>query len=123
MNEKLSRTVNLVILGLVGTAVVLPLLPQGEEMRRNVYRSKEDCLSDYSEPECEPTKEGSSGGHSSTSWYRGPSYRADRSGNPNDAGPGRYQNSYGVRNPGVLNSESSFRGGFGNISRRFGISG
>jgi hypothetical protein len=122
VNEKLSRTVNLVILGLLGTAVALPLLPQGEEMRRNVYRTKEDCLSDYSEPECEPTREGS-GGHGSGSWYRGPTYRSDRTGNPNDAGPGRYQNTYGARNPSALSSESSFRGGFGNISRRFGIGG
>jgi hypothetical protein len=120
VSDKSSRIVNLVILGVFGTAIALPLLPQGEEMRRNVYRSKDDCLSDYSEPECEPTNQGNSSGGSSY-WYRGPQYRADPTGNPGDPGPGRYNGANSLRSPGIANTETSYRGGFGNISRRFGI--
>ena len=119
MSEKSSNTIKLVILGLFGAYIALPYLPQGEEMRRNTYRSRDDCLADYSEDQCETTFNGNGG-----SWgYRGPTYRADGRGHPEDPGPGRYNRETGRSNPAVIHTESSFRGGFGNMARRFGAGG
>lgn len=122
MSEKSSNTINLVILGLLGAYIALPLLPQGDEYRRNTYRSRDECVADYSETDCEPTESGGSsgGGSGGGGRYRGPSYRADPSGHPEDPGPGHYKKTYGGTNPAVSGVESSFRGGFGNLARKFG---
>jgi len=55
VSGKSSSTINLVILGLFGAYVALPFLPQGDEVRRNTYRSREECVADYSDAECETT--------------------------------------------------------------------
>jgi uncharacterized protein YgiB involved in biofilm formation len=56
----------------------------GEEVRRNAYRSKADCVADYSEAQCEPQQaSGGSGspdvggGSSGLAWI-GPAYLAGR---------------------------------------------
>src|SRR5512139_1708605 len=119
MSEKSSDAIMLVLLGLIGASMALPYLPQGEEVRRNTYRSRNDCVADYSEAECETTPASGDG-----SWgYHGPTYRKDSQGHPEDPGPGRYSKEFSKPNPAVIHTESSFRGGFGNISRRFGSGG
>lgn len=120
MSDKSSSTINLVILGLVGAYVALPLLPQGDEMRRNTYRSREECVADYSETQCESWSSGGGGG---SAGYRGPNYYADGRGHPDDPGPGRYRRDNGRNNPAVSHTETSFRGGFGNLARKLGGGG
>jgi len=120
VSDKSSNTINLVILGLFGAYVALPFLPQGDEVRRNTYRSREECVADYSETQCESS---SSGGGSGSWGYRGPSYYADGRGHTDDPGPGRYSRENGRPNPAVIHTETSFRGGFGNLARRLGSGG
>jgi hypothetical protein len=102
-----SLLVNLTALGVAG-AVAVPYLPQGNELRRNVYADRESCVRDYSPDQCEPPSSSSAVGHGS---WRGPGYYSDRS-LPEakaDPGAGRIGLSGGT--------ETSVRGGFGRIGQ------
>ena len=86
--QRKTKKIVLTVMGAAAVGVVgLSLLGGGsdsgesEEMRRNTYASKEDCVADYSEAQCEPqqasgTTAGSSG-MSSLAWI-GPAYLAGR---------------------------------------------
>ena len=62
----------------------------GEDVQRNSYLSRAECIADYSEAQCNPdTPIGSSYGGTR---YYGPWYRSSYSGarSADDPGPGRY---------------------------------
>jgi hypothetical protein len=109
--KRRSNIVGLTVLGLFGTIFIADkVIPQGTEMRRNVYTNRADCERDYSTDQCQ---QNSSGGGSSTGsgGYHGPYYRANTyNAPPGDPGPGR---------SGVFHAsyETSYRGGFGAFGR------
>jgi uncharacterized protein YgiB involved in biofilm formation len=102
--RKSSTRVTLVLIGLAGLAGC------GNDDRRDVYASREDCLADWgNKPEdCTPATEPR---HSSRGFFYGPSYRHGSSGS-----------SYGSRSSGsssrsYSSSSSTSRGGFGSSAR------
>jgi hypothetical protein len=115
-----SNIVGLTVLGLVSTVFIADkVIPQGTEMRRNVYANRADCERDYPPPpdRCDQDNGGSntnSGGHV---FFHGPYYSANRSSAPaGDPGPGR---SGATR----ASFETSYRGGFGAIGRAIHAAG
>lgn len=108
-NKRRSNIVTLTVLGLFATVFVADkAIPQGTEMRRNVYANQADCERDYSPNQCQQS---SGGGSGTAGGYHGPYYSANRSNAPaNDPGPGR---------TGVTRAsfETSYRGGFGAFGR------
>jgi hypothetical protein len=110
-DRRRSWIVTLTLLGLWGTVMAAPLLPQGKSIRRNLYGTREDCERDYAPSQCEATGGGGGAGAGigSGSW-RGPGYYADRTLPEARSDPGAGRS--GVIRP----VETSVRGGFG----RFG---
>ena len=100
--RKSSTRVTLVLIGLAGLAGC------GDEGRRDVYASREDCLADWgNKPEdCTPATEPR---HSSRGFFYGPSYTHRSSSG------GSYSRSSGSsgRSVGSSSSSSTSRGGFG----------
>lgn len=100
---------SIVLLTLVGlpTAVLMaePLIPQSQEMRRNLYPDLAACERDYTPQQCQPGSGTSGGG------YHGPYYYGNRSAPQaqSDPGPGRTGAAHPV--------EVSARGGFGAFGR------
>jgi hypothetical protein len=100
---------NIVLLTLVGlpAAVFLaePLIPQGEQVRRNLYPDRTACERDYSPQQCQQGSGSSSGG-----WH-GPYYSSNRYSAQagTDPGVGRTGTAHPV--------EVSTRGGFGAFGR------
>lgn len=112
-DRRRSLIVPLTVLGLTSAFAAGPYLPQGKEVRRNIYQDRQSCERDYSPTQCESGQGGSSGGGG---WF-GPRYYVDRS-QPeakSDPGPGRY----GL----TTKSETSIRGGFGRVGRFLHIGG
>jgi hypothetical protein len=129
--QKKSSAVTLAIMGAAMTgAVGIPLLFGGTDVQRNRYASRESCIADYSEAQCNPDVPASGFvAGAAMSYYYGPWYRSDyrsRTNDPNDAGPGRY-----YRNGGTVSGfsstggagsapaavETGTRGGFGRSGR------
>ena len=71
--RKSSSSVTLVLIGLAGLGALTGC--QKEEVRRDVYASKEDCLADWgnSPKDCEPAYDRPTGNGARTHYY-GPSY-------------------------------------------------
>jgi hypothetical protein len=124
--QKKSSAVSLAIMGTaMAGAVGLPVLFGGTDVQRNRYSSREACIADYSEAQCNPDVP-VGGGSFGTTYYYGPWYRSDyRTRNtPGDPGPGRYYRSTvgtsaSLAGGGVGPSsvESGTRGGFGRSGR------
>lgn len=114
MDDTGSRRTNIIVLtmlGLAGGTMMIPLIPAGTAVKRNLYPDQESCMRDYAAGQCEATGHGGGGsgsGGSSRSW-RGPEYVADRSSTAagSDPGPGHSGLS--------TNVETSIRGGFGRV--------
>lgn len=104
--KKRSQIVLLSLIGLPAIALgAAPLIPQGQEMRRNLYPDRAACERDYSPQQCQ---QGSgSGGHG----WTGPYYYGNRNlpEAKTDPGPGR------VAAPKAV--QTSVRGGFGAFGR------
>ena len=103
--RKSSTRVTLVLIGLAGLAGC------GDDNRRDVYASREDCLADWgNKPEdCTPATEQR---HSSRGFYYGPSYTHRSSSG------GSYSRSSGSSSRSIgSSSSSSSRGGFGSSAR------
>jgi len=100
---------NIVLLSLIGlpaaTIAAAPLIPQGREVRRNLYPSLAACERDYTAEQCQQ------GSGSGGSGWHGPYYSGNRSAPQaqTDPGPGRS----GLARP----VEISTRGGFGAFGR------
>jgi hypothetical protein len=103
-----SRTVSLSIVGLAGAVWIADgVIPEGVEMRRNLYTDRAACERDYSPSQCESDGTYNSGGYVGSSGYHGPYYAASRStAVAGDPGSGR---------SGVMHTAytTSYRGGFG----------
>ena len=130
--QKKSSAVTLAIMGAAMTgAVGIPLLFGGTDVQRNRYTSRESCIADYSEAQCNPDVPNGSAvaPMGAATYYYGPWYRSDyrsRTNDPNDAGPGRYYRSGGTvsgfSSAGGAGSapaavETGTRGGFGRSGR------
>lgn len=105
---------NIVLLTLVGlpAAVIIaePFIPQGDEVRRNLYPDRAACERDYSPQQCGQSS-GSSGG-----WH-GPYYYSNRYSAQAGADPG-------VGRTGAVHAvETSTRGGFGAFGRAMHAAG
>jgi len=124
--QKKSSAISLAIMGtaMVG-AVGLPALFSGTDVQRNRYASRETCVADYSEAQCNPDLPygGSAPG---TTYYYGPWYRSDyrMRNTPDDPGPGRYyrstvgtSSSLAGSGVGPSSVETGTRGGFGRSGR------
>jgi hypothetical protein len=107
-SKRRSNIVTLTVLGLFASVFVADkAIPQGTEMRRNVYANRADCERDYSPSQCQQSTGGGSGGVG----YHGPYYSATRTNaTAGDPGPGRT----GVAR---VSYETSYRGGFGAFGR------
>jgi hypothetical protein len=103
-----STIVTLTVVGMVAAVSIADeAIPQGVEMRRNVYADRTACERDYTASQCEAN----SGGGGSGGGYYGPYYSARRgSAAAGDPGPGR---TIGTR----ASYETSYRGGFGAFGR------
>lgn len=118
--DKKSGKVPLVLMGAVAGAVALPALFNGSDVQRNRYNSREDCIADYSEVQCNPDF---AIGTSSHAYYYGPWYRSDagaRIKDKSDPGPGRFFS--GGRTTSSTSGapasvETGTRGGFGSRGR------
>lgn len=99
---------NIVLLSLIGlpaaTMVAAPLIPQGQEVRRNLYPDRAACERDYSAQQCQQ------GGGSSGGWH-GPYYSGNRGAPQTQADPGSGRT--GIARP----VQTSTRGGFGALGR------
>ena len=103
--KKRSNAVLLTLIGLPAAVIIAePFIPQGQEVRRNLYADRGGCERDYSPQQCQPGS-GSSGG-----WH-GPYYSSNRysAAAGSDPGPGRSGATHAV--------ETSTRGGFGAFGR------
>jgi hypothetical protein len=127
--QKKSSAVSLAIMGTaMAGAVGIPMLFGGTDVQRNRYTSRETCIADYSEAQCNPdvpngTVVAPMGGPST--YYYGPWYRSDyrsRTSDSTDPGPGRYYrgggtvsgfSSAGGASSAPAGVESGTRGGFG----------
>ena len=114
-DNRRSKTVMLSVLGLVATvAIADKAIPQGTDMRRNLYASRADCERDYPPSQCEAHNSGGSGsggGHGGGGSYHGPYYNANRNtAAAGDSGPGR-------TGTARISYETSYRGGFGAFGR------
>lgn len=102
-------------MGLVGAGIGLSMLTDCKESFANIYKSRDDCLNDYSASQCFPY------GPTANAYYRGPQYRTTRS-DATDPGPGRYYERTGVYPHYVDRTEVSHRGGFGCNGKNFHVS-
>lgn len=102
--RKSSTRVTLVLIGLAGLAGC------GNDDRRDVYASREDCLADWgNKPEdCTPASEPR---HSSRGFFYGPSYTHRSSGSSIGS------RSSGSSSRSAGSSSSTSRGGFGSSAR------
>ena len=127
--QKKSSAVSLAIMGTaMASAVGLPMLFGGTDVQRNRYSSREACIADYSETQCNPDMP-VTGAVAATTYYYGPWYRSDyrsRTNDLNDPGPGRYYRgggtASGFSSAGGVSSapagvETGTRGGFGRSGR------
>lgn len=117
--DKKSSKVPLVLMGAVAGAVALPAMFNGTDVQRNRYNSREDCVADYSEAQCNPDFPL---GSTSRTYYYGPWYRSDvseRAKDTKDPGPGRYFRGGGSSSgfTSAPSVESGTRGGFGSSGR------
>lgn len=106
-DRRRSRTVALTLIGVAGAMMATQAIPEGQEVRRNLYGDRQSCERDYAPAQCEHGGGGSSGG----GHWRGPEYYSDRSAPEalRDPGPGR---------AGAASThETSLRGGFGRVGR------
>jgi hypothetical protein len=103
-----SKIVGLTVLGLVATvAIADKAIPQGVEVRRNLYADRAACERDYPPSQCQDDSGNVSSGYSGT-WH-GPYYSSSRANAAaDDPGPGRTGASH-------VSYETSHRGGFGAI--------
>lgn len=101
--RKSSSRVTLVLIGLAGLGALSGC--SKEEVRRDVYASKEDCLADWgnSPKDCEPAYDRPTGNGARTHYY-GPSYIHSGSGS---------SSGYSGRSGRAIGSSSVSRGGFG----------
>jgi uncharacterized protein YgiB involved in biofilm formation len=101
--RKSSSRVTLVLIGLAGLGALTGC--EKEEMRRDVYASKEDCLADWgnSPKECEPAYDRPTGNGARTHYY-GPAYIHSGSSSPSSSAS---------RSSRAMGSSSVSRGGFG----------
>jgi hypothetical protein len=125
--QKKSSAVTLAIMGAAMTgAVGIPLLFGGTDVQRNRYASREACIADYSETQCNPDMPMTGATSGLSTFYYGPWYRSDyraRS-TSGDAGPGRYYGSGAASafsssgtSSAPMGIESGTRGGFGRSGR------
>lgn len=107
-DKRRSNIVTLTVLGLFASVFIADkVIPQGTEMRRNLYANRADCERDYSTNQCQPSSTGGSSGTGGGGGYHGPYYRANRVSAPvEDPGPGRIGATH-------ASYETSYRGGFG----------
>ena len=125
--QKKSSMVSLAIMGTaMAGAVGLPMLFGGTDVQRNRYGSREACIADYSEAQCNPDMPTVGGSSPTTTYYYGPWYRSDYRARttPNDPGPGRYyrstigtSSSLAGSGVGPSSVETGTRGGFGRSGR------
>jgi len=104
--QKRSQIVILTLIGLpAAVAIAAPLIPQGQEVRRNLYPDRAACERDYSPQHCQQ------GTGSAYSGFHGPYYYTNRAAPQagSDPGPGR------IAAPKAV--EISTRGGFGAFGR------
>ena len=107
--KRRSNAVVLTLIGLpIGAATLANVIPEGQQVQRNIYADRAACERDYSAQQCEP--HGSSGSSSRTGSWHGPYYAVARStAAAGDPRPGR---------GGVHSAvETSTRGGFGAFGR------
>lgn len=116
--DKKSGKVPLVLMGAVAGAVALPAMFNGTDVQRNRYNSREECIADYSEAQCNPDFPT---GTSTRTYYHGPWYRSDagaRAKDSTDPGSGRYFSGGGKGGAAAPPSiETGTRGGFGSSGR------
>jgi hypothetical protein len=119
--DRKSSKVPLVLMGAVAGAVALPAMFSSTDVQRNRYNSREDCIADYSDAQCNPDFPLGTTAHT---YYHGPWYRSDvneRARDTADPGPGRYFHGgggAGVGSKGAPASvETGTRGGFGSSGR------
>jgi uncharacterized protein YgiB involved in biofilm formation len=108
--RKSSSRVTLVLIGLAGLAGC------GDEGRRDVYASREDCLADWgNKPEdCTPATDSR---HANRGFFYGPSYtHRPSSGGSFGRSTGSTSRSSGSSSRSIGSSSSS-RGGFGSSAR------
>jgi hypothetical protein len=127
--QKKSSIVTLAIMGAAMTgAVALPALFGGTDVQRNRYGSRESCIADYSETQCNPDLPASGATPGMGTYYYGPWYRSNYRSRtaPDDPGPGRYYrgggtvsgfSSAGGTSSAPTGVESGTRGGFGRGGR------
>ena len=108
--RKSSSRVTLVLIGLAGLGALTGC--GKEEMRRDVYASKEDCLADWgnSPKDCEPAYDRPTGSGARTHYY-GPSYIHSGSSSPSSSAS---------RSSRAMGSSSVSRGGFGSSGHSAG---
>ena len=117
--RKSSRQVTLVLLG---AATLVACSQEDQTLRRDVYRSRDDCVADWGDTvKCESSWVDSPGVSHGFYWY-GPAYRSGQYGSsPNQAPPG----SVDAARPGSHAAFSSHvsRGGFGASGAAHGFGG
>lgn len=127
LGQKKSSGVTLAIMGAAITgAVGIPLLFGGTDVQRNRYASREACIADYSEAQCNPDMPMGNAVAGVATYYYGPWYRSDyrmRSAS-GDPGPGNYYRgggtsafSSGATSSAPVTVETGTRGGFGRSGR------
>lgn len=111
MVRRLRRSSTRVTLVLIGVAA-LSGCSRGDDQRRDVYASREDCLADWAnKPEdCTPASDPS---HRSHGWFYGPLYTYHSGGSGSSW-------TRGTRSIGSTSSSHATRGGFGASGRSSG---
>jgi hypothetical protein len=105
-----SNVVTLTVIGMVAAVSIADeTIPQGVEMRRNLYANRAACERDYPPSQCGANSGGSTG--LTGGGYYGPYYSANPSAaSAGDPGSGRTMGSR-------VSYETSYRGGFGAFGR------
>ncbi len=107
--KKSSRRVTLVLIGSAALAGMAGC--EDEEVRRDLYASKEDCLADWgnSPKDCEPAYDRPTGNAATTRYYGRPyTYRSSSSSS---------SRSTSSRSSRSISSSTVSRGGFGSSGR------
>jgi uncharacterized protein YgiB involved in biofilm formation len=109
--RKSSNRVTLVLIGIAGTGLLGGC--QKDEMRRDVYASKQDCLADWghSPQDCEPAYDRPAGNGARTHYYGRP-YFFSGGGSSFFSGGGSSLGS-GAHSSRAIGSSGISRGGFG----------
>ena len=118
---KKSSSVPLVLMGAMAGAVALPVAFHGTDVQRNRYASRDDCIADYSNTQCDPDHPVGTYGPGTSAFYYGPWYRSDpaaRAKDSSDPGSGRFYRGGtsglgGGTGHGPAGVETGSRGGFG----------